>query len=171
MQVGLAQGGRHRVEHEDRPVLGRHARVHLTLGHEPRRDELLQLGPKGGVVRWPAQEVAEGLGEGGRVGSQHVLQGLRLFVLGEEDVGLPDHVAAIVDDTAPERARLIPAGVGGVDAEDEQQRQRRHGNREREDGQRDLLDEAHQRGRLKRRLVQIAAKVMVTGQAHVDEDT
>mmetsp|Transcript_40759 Transcript_40759/g.128517 ORF Transcript_40759/g.128517 Transcript_40759/m.128517 type:complete len:222 (-) Transcript_40759:236-901(-) len=87
-------------------------------------------------------------------------------VIGEEGICLPDDVSAIVDESAPESAGLVPARVAGVGPKDEQQRERRARDREGQRRQRDGLDVAV----CQCADVRDAVKVLVGDEEHVDGD-
>eukprot|EP00967_Tisochrysis_lutea_P131993 scaffold229956_cov36-Tisochrysis_lutea.AAC.2 len=98
----------------------------MPLGHQPNLNELRKLSPEDLIVGRPAEKVAQRLGERGCVGSQHILELLGFLVHREVEVGLADQRAAIVDHASPQRSGLIPSGVGGVYAEDQEKGERGH---------------------------------------------
>eukprot|EP00964_Phaeocystis_antarctica_P102814 scaffold68128_cov63-Phaeocystis_antarctica.AAC.2 len=86
------------------------------------------------VVLGAAEEGAQAAREGGRLGGGAAAPVLELTVarvlVVHEGVGLAHERAALVDDVAPDAARVVPARVARVGAEDEEQTERGRGQRE-----------------------------------------
>mmetsp|Transcript_35591 Transcript_35591/g.84003 ORF Transcript_35591/g.84003 Transcript_35591/m.84003 type:complete len:259 (+) Transcript_35591:275-1051(+) len=125
-EVRLAQRGRHGAKAEHRSVARRHGRFDLLLGDDARFGELVQLGAQLTVVLRSSQEVAQRHGKGLGLGCHPPFEPVVLGVVGEESIALAHNVAAVVDEAAPKRARLVPPSVAGVSAEDKQQREGGH---------------------------------------------
>eukprot|EP00967_Tisochrysis_lutea_P141146 scaffold258931_cov30-Tisochrysis_lutea.AAC.1 len=144
-------------------------RVDLRLGHKAHVDNVHELFPELLVVCGASEKVTQGLGEGGCVVREDVLEMVHLGRVRKVGVRLADDVAAAVDHAPPERACLIPPEIGRVSAEHEEKRERGHRNGEGERGKRNLLQVTRER-LVEHRGVHHATEVLVAVDKHVDCD-
>ena len=159
VHVGTLHRRRDEIAHKRGAVLADHQGVGRVGAHQERRLFFEHL-----VVVRAAQERLERLREECGLTRELIAEHLAVGVLAKVDVGLALEVAARVDDAAPERASLVPPVVRRVRAEHEQQGERRHRDRKRKRGKREVLDEGNFQGCD----VAHAGEVVVARDEHVD---